>query len=94
MKAIYDVAWKALQGAILDGLRKSPEPIPASEVGAYCGVSHLLTPLELQECLNRLEEKGLIRRMTVMVKIAPPHPLAGSRPSPAYEAANRWGGGS
>ncbi len=61
MKAFTRAAWPALRSAILDGLRKSPDPLPLSEVAAWCNISHLMDASEVGECLDQLEVKGLVR---------------------------------
>ncbi len=60
-KAFVREAWPTLKRAILDGLRRSPHPIPPREIGGWCNVSHLMTPAEVQDCLDQLEAKGLVR---------------------------------
>ncbi len=61
MRAFARAAWPALRSAILDGLRKSPDPIRTSDVAAWCNVSHLMNTEEVRECLDQLEMKGLVR---------------------------------
>ncbi len=76
MPSIWSVASPALKSVILDGLRRSPDPIPIDLIASHCGVSHLMTTDDVQDCMDQLVEKGLVRRTS----------------HPAYEAANRWGG--
>ncbi len=92
MKALYDVAWKVYDRAILDCLRRSPEPIHVSQIAVRAGVSHQIEYAEVMESLGRLEEAGSIRRTTVD-ECVEPYPMASFRCQLAYEAAGGWGGG-
>ncbi len=60
-QAFTRAAWPTLRLAILDGLRQSTHPIPTAEVAHWCNVSHLMEPQEVQECLDSLQAKGLVR---------------------------------
>lgn len=81
----YEVAWHAIDQAIVDGLRKAGRPVPVESVASTCHVVHLCTTYQLRESLARLEEQGLIRRRR-MTRRDPRAPLLGTITFDVYEA--------
>lgn len=86
-RAIFgEIAWQAIDRAIVRSLRLAMRPIPTVDVGDYCHVSRICTTEQLRESLARLERQGLIRRTVVEVR-DPDAPLLGAATFEAYEAA-------
>ena len=66
--AIYEVGWQAIDDAIVGGLKRAGEPVPADSLGVVCRVSHLCTLDQFREAIRRLEEQGRIRYVTIQVR--------------------------
>lgn len=80
-----EIAWQAIDRAILVGLRLERKPVPTEDIACLCNVERLCTREQLRESLARLERQRQIRQTTVEV-IDPDAPLIGKATFEAYEA--------
>ncbi len=82
---IYEVAWEAIDEAIVRGVRAARRPVSEDAVGRVCNVSHLVARFQLRDALARLVDRGLIRRLEIE-RPDPRYPLLASSVEIAYEA--------
>lgn len=90
-RAIFgELAWQAIERAVLNGLLLSPEAVPTVDIAEHCHVANLCTEEQLRDTLQRLADRGQIRRTTIEVRDAE-QPLLGAAIFEAWEAV-RVGG--
>ena len=82
---IYEMAWEAIDEAIVRGVAAARRPVPEDSVARVCHVSHIVGRFQLRDALARLVERGLLRRLETL-RPDPRFPLLASSVEIAYEA--------